>query len=72
MDISDEISRIYTFPGGDEVVVEGGLLLKVTRDENTGMDSHRIITSLGTGVYIARGWIAIEWKNKPGLAPMRF
>lgn len=67
-DVSDELFRTYTFPGGEVVRVDRPVGLWVTRKANG--DSHRIACENGNGVYIPAGWLKIEWANKPGKGPV--
>lgn len=64
LDISDEASRTYLFPGNQTVTILIPRWLWVMQKEKG--DSHRIITADGKGVYIPAGWLAIEWMPKPG------
>jgi hypothetical protein len=61
IDISSEEHRMYHFPIGAPMVVEGPLKLHVS--ESGG---HRIFTEMGHCVYVPKGWIALEWKAKEG------
>jgi hypothetical protein len=68
LDISGELYRDYTFPGGTVITVEAPATLWVKRSEKG--DSHRIALANGHGVYIPAGWLKIEWANKPGQPPV--
>jgi len=60
-DISSELERTYTFPGGDRVNILRPLALHVSTS-----GGHRIYAEDGTSHYIQSGWLAITWKVKPG------
>jgi hypothetical protein len=69
LDISGELFRVYTFPGGETLRVDEPNLLwvKVSSDPLlAGKQSHRIALRNGNGVYVRAGWLAIEWHNRPG------
>jgi hypothetical protein len=68
LDVSGELYRVYTYPNGVEIRVDGPQSLWVKRSEKG--DSHRLALANGNGVYIAAGWLKIEWKNKPGQPPV--
>lgn len=68
LDISGELFRVYTFPGGHEIMVNEPATLWV-KSKSTG-DSHRIALANGRGVYIPAGWLKIEWANKDGQPPV--
>jgi hypothetical protein len=68
LDISGELYRVYTFPGGEVVSVNGPKTLWVKESRNG--HSHRIALANGNGVYIPSGWVKIEWQNKPGQPPV--
>lgn len=61
-DISMEEWRRYTFPNGDEVLIEAPLKLNVSAS-----GGHRVASADGNGHYIPKGWLHLEWKNKPGV-----
>ena len=54
-DISSEVERVYRFPGGDFVAIEGPLQLHVS--ESGG---HRIFAEDGCH-YVPPGWIHLQW-----------
>lgn len=60
-DLSNEVSRTYKFPGGDEIVVESPVALNVSRS-----GGHRVIAETGQVHYIPKGWIGLVWVPKPG------
>ena len=74
LDVSDEVWRQYVYPNGDRFLVEGPLELNVKKKPDG--DSHRIKCEAPDGyktsVYVASGWIAIEWKVKEGAEPFKF
>lgn len=63
LDISDEQYRGFRY------TVSAPLKLNVK--QKPGGDSHRIQTASG-GVYVAAGWVAIEWTVKEGAQPVAF
>jgi hypothetical protein len=67
MDISTEMVRTYTFPGGDKVTIRWPLKLHVSASRG-----HRIVDAAGKGHYIPFGWIHIEWEVKPGAPVISF
>lgn len=72
-DISGEMFRVYTFPGGETVRVDKPVRLWGKPPlGSSGGGSHRIALENGNGVYVPYGWIKIEWQNKPGVAPVQF
>lgn len=60
-DISTEVSRTYTFPGGETVTIADPLGLNVS--ESGG---HRIEDGAGVAHYIPAGWIHLTWTVKHG------
>jgi len=64
-DISIEIRRTYTFPGGDTVVIDHPIRLNVS--ESGG---HRIVDAANHGHYVPPTWIHIEWTVKDGVDPV--
>lgn len=62
-DISSELVRRYIFPSGRDITIEEPLRLLVSDG-----GGHRVFSAEdgGTSYYIDAGWIAIEWKVKPG------
>ena len=60
-DISSEVSRTYTFPGGDTVTIAAPVGLNVS--ESGG---HRIEDKAGVAHYIPAGWIHLTWTVKQG------
>ncbi len=70
LDLSGELYRVYTFPGGERIRVDEPATLWVKPSTETGKHSHRIALVNGNGVYIPAGWLKIEWKNKPGQPPV--
>lgn len=70
LDVSDEVVRRYTFPGGHTTAVVAPVRLWVKK--KAGGDSHRLALANGNGVYIPAGWLKIEWENKPGKGPVSF
>ena len=70
LDISDEQWRDYVYPDGTRYRVHTPAELNVKR--KPGGDSHRIKTSGGVSVYVAAGWVAIEWDVKEGKEPYKF
>lgn len=73
LDISTELYRTYTFPGGEEIVVQEPSMLWVKLSSSPGMagkHSHRIALMNGNGVYIPAGWLKIEWRNREGALPV--
>lgn len=59
-DISSEISRVYTFPGGEKVVINEPMQLAIS---NNG---HRIFDSEENCHYVPKGWIHLTWNVKIG------
>jgi len=60
IDISSEEFRVYRFPGGDEVKIDGPLQLSIS----TG--GHRLFDAEGVSHYIPKGWLHLKWKAKNG------
>lgn len=59
-DISDEKSRTYIYADGSRYTVSTPLALAISRGPNG--DSHRIRRNSDLAqVYVAAGWVAIEW-----------
>lgn len=61
-DISSEVSRTYTFPGGDRVTIEAPKALILSEN------GHRVLDGANNGHYIPKGWIHLEWQPKPDAA----
>lgn len=60
VDISSEVFRSYTFPGGDVIRIDNPLKLSVS----TG--GHRLFDENGQSHYIPKGWIHLCWTAKSG------
>ena len=73
-DISDELERTYTFPGGHELTIRNPSKLSVKSPlfGEVGGGSHRIADMDGNGHYISYGWLGISWKVKPGSPAVAF
>jgi hypothetical protein len=63
--ISTELYREYTFPGGDKVKIEDPIVLILS--ESGG---HRIVDTKLNGHYVPKGWIHLFWANKLGVLPI--
>lgn len=61
--ITNEEYRIYRFPGGEYVRVNGGLWLDDSEPE------HKIIDSKDFCHIIASGWLRVKWKVKSAEYP---
>lgn len=59
-DISSEIFRQYTFPGGNVVRFDAPLFLSVSAS-----GGHRIFDASGKSHYVPTGWILLTWEAKP-------
>lgn len=66
-DLRGEVSRIYVFPGGDQLVVENPVQLRVTASGH-----QRLVDADGNSYIIAPGWLYIRFKVKPGQPPFSF
>jgi hypothetical protein len=55
VDISTEMYRKYTFPGGDSVTIDKPQFL------NVSTSGHRVLDIIGISHYIPKGWIHLEW-----------
>jgi hypothetical protein len=64
-DISVELERTYTFPGGEKVTIFGPTRLAVS---DSG--GHRIVDAANHGHYIPPKWIHIEWIVPAGADPV--
>lgn len=63
IDISNEIYRIYHFWGDGDFIrvrVHEPVALAVSGS------GHRILTALGTSLFIPMGWLALEWHVEEG------
>ncbi len=60
IDISSELWRSYTFPGGDVVKID------VPTHLSAGPGGHRVLDALGVSHYIPKGWIHLQWKPVEG------
>ena len=71
LDISDELYRVYVYKDGSRYRVDGGIKLNVKKDP--AGDKHRIIRDTNPGsIYVAAGWVAIEWQTKDASKPFTF
>jgi len=57
--LADEVSRTYTFPGGDTVTIEKPKALNVSAS-----GGHRVLDGAGVSHYIPPKWIHLTWVNK--------
>lgn len=60
VDISSEMERTYTFPGGDKVTIVKPQKLSVSAS------GHRVFDYEGYSHYIPKGWIHLRWKANGG------
>lgn len=58
--ISTETKRTYTWPDGSKVTIESPVQLVVSAN------GHRIVDAQNNGHYVPKGWIHLQWFNKPG------
>ena len=61
VDISFELFREYIYPNGAKMRIENPIRLSVAKN-----NAHRITDASGLNYYIAPGWLAIDWRSKPG------
>lgn len=59
-DISTEVKRKYSWPDGSAATIHNPKQLTVSEN------GHRIADAFGNGHYVPKGWIHLEWINKPG------
>ncbi len=60
-DISSEVSRQYTFPGGPTVTINHPYRIHVSSS-----GGHRIEDTLGVSHYIPAGWVHLSWQTREG------
>jgi hypothetical protein len=65
-DISNEKSRTYGFPNGQKVVIEEPAQIHISKS------GHRIVTKLGTSIYVPMGWLAVAWTSHDTSKPFLF
>jgi len=72
-DISNEEYRVYHYPDGETLRVEGAVTLIL--EKRADGDRHRLIVQTPVrkeGWYIRPGWTAISWSGKDGSPAIEF
>ena len=69
-DISMELWREYSFPGGNLVRIEAPQ--RVAIKVSGGGHSHRVVCKDGSVFYIPAGWIALHWMSDGDHQPIQF
>jgi len=59
-----ESRRVYTFPGGDKIVVEDVIECRVSRHGN-----HKLVTLDGTVHVVPWGWICVSYPLEANVTP---
>jgi len=65
--LETECFRVYVFPGGHEIRIDGPVALNVSAS-----GGHRVLDVCGVSHYIPPTWIHLWWVTKKGHKPFSF